>query len=114
MEDDDVPLNEVLGAKPKAPEGVSAFNLGKSGRSGAEMFEEENAAIAGEDLTVVLQFTDKEFSAQARGVGALCGPRSNQFPRLLSHSRVPTIRAASLCRSDEDGAHGRAAQAQGS
>ncbi|KAG8464531.1 hypothetical protein KFE25_009899 [Diacronema lutheri] len=66
MEDDDVPLNEVLGAKPKAPEGVSAFNLGKSGRSGAEMFEEENAAIAGEDLTVVLQFTDKEFSAQMK------------------------------------------------
>lgn len=107
-EDDDVPLNDVSSVKPKAPDGVSAFQLASSGRSGAEMFEEENAAIAGEDLTVVLQFPDKEISVQVRPAPPRGVPTSHVIDICSSLSR-----RFALC-ADEDGSHGRAAQAQSS
>jgi hypothetical protein len=58
-DDEDLPLG-LPSPKPKAPDGVSAFSLGQAPRSAADMDEEQNAAIASEDLTVVLQFSDKE------------------------------------------------------
>mmetsp|Transcript_28010 Transcript_28010/g.82329 ORF Transcript_28010/g.82329 Transcript_28010/m.82329 type:complete len:153 (+) Transcript_28010:14-472(+) len=64
-DDEDLPLN-VPGEKPKAPDGVHAFQLGHGQKSGAELFEEENAAVAGEEVTVILQMPDKEVPVQMK------------------------------------------------
>lgn len=112
MDDDDLPLNEPTSVKPKAPDGLNAFHLGVS-RSGVEMEEEENAAIAGEDVTVLLQFPNKEVSVQVSAplpcsFGVSPRPRSRPAHR----APRPTPRRCRCC-ADEDGTHCRAAQAEG-
>mmetsp|Transcript_5968 Transcript_5968/g.15289 ORF Transcript_5968/g.15289 Transcript_5968/m.15289 type:complete len:125 (-) Transcript_5968:454-828(-) len=64
-DDEDVPLNPAPSEKPKMPEGIAAFSIGNA-RSGADMFEEENAAIAGEDVTIIVQLPDKELEVKMK------------------------------------------------
>lgn len=64
--DDEGPLSEVPTSKPKVAAGVPAFSMGRPERSGADLFEEENAAVAGEDVTVLLQAENQEFAVKVR------------------------------------------------
>lgn len=79
-DEDDVPLG-LPSVKPKPPEGVSAFSLGQAPPSAADMDEEQNAAIASEDLTVVLQFSDKEVEVPVRAPARR--PRPAREPLLV-------------------------------
>ena len=82
--DDEVPLG-LPSLKPKPPDGVSAFSLGEAPRSAAaDMDEEQNAAIASEDLTVVLQFSDKEVEVP---VSAAATPARARAPLAPSDSK---------------------------
>lgn len=93
-DDEDVPLNPAPTEKPKVPEGISAFNIA-SARSGADLFEEESAAIAGEDVTIIVQLPDKELEVKVRGGRG--GARARGQPRRARRWRI--WRAAPAHRS---------------
>lgn len=114
-DDDDVPLNPSV-VKPKAPDGVGSFQLRGGVPPGVEKLgeaAEESAAIAGEDVTVVLQFPDREISVQVRACRPQPEPARAARRAARSRAKPAASRPPVLPRvSDEDGAHSRAAQAQ--
>lgn len=95
-DDEDLPLG-LPSVKPKPPDGVSAFSLGQTPPSATDMDEEQNAAIASEDVTVVLQFSDKEVEVP---VSVAATPRLPASPSRLLTRSAPLTRgiATNVCR----------------